>query len=242
MLLDSFQRDAEFTEFGNKVSGSSCAMPWSPGWRAALKQYPQHADIPIERPIFVTGLPRTGTTAVHRLLAADPRHQGLEMRLTEFPQPRPPREAWAENPVFPQPRGPFSETHVENPDFMGLHHMSADQVEERRQLLRQSLHSISYETPAHVPRTPNGCATSTGPAVSTASPQSAADRLKRCRDALGTEEPQPSVRARRGVGDLPRRAGDPVPPACRDDRRLDVLAGSAHHRGMVQYFRRRDDR
>ena len=40
---------------------------------AAWKQYPQHADVPIERPIFVTGLPRTGTTVMHRLLSADPR-------------------------------------------------------------------------------------------------------------------------------------------------------------------------
>jgi Ni/Co efflux regulator RcnB len=38
--------------------------------------------VAIERPIFVTGLPRTGTTALHRLLAADPAHQGLQMWLT----------------------------------------------------------------------------------------------------------------------------------------------------------------
>ena len=35
-------------------------------------EFPEHADVPIERPIFVVGLPRTGTTALHRLLCADP--------------------------------------------------------------------------------------------------------------------------------------------------------------------------
>ena len=95
-------RDADLTELGSKMSrffvrNALVARLLS---EAAWKQYPQHADVPIERPIFVTGLPRTGTTALHRLLSADPRHQGLELWLAEFPQPRPPRETWSENPVF----------------------------------------------------------------------------------------------------------------------------------------------
>ncbi|MET0703989.1 MAG: sulfotransferase, partial [Mycobacterium sp.] len=118
---------------------------------AAWKQYPQHVDVPIERPIFVTGLPRTGTTAIHRLLTADPSHQGLQLWLAEFPQPRPPRETWPDNPVFQQLDAQFTKAHEENPDYTGLHYMTADEVEECWQLLRQSLHSVSYETLAHLP-------------------------------------------------------------------------------------------
>ncbi|KMO67993.1 sulfotransferase family protein [Mycolicibacterium chlorophenolicum] len=153
VLLDSYQRDADLTEFGSKmqrffVRNALVARLVS---EAAFKQYPQHVDVPIERPIFVTGLPRTGTTAVHRLLAADPRHQGLELWLAEFPQPRPPRETWSQNPVFQQLDAQFSKAHAENPDYTGLHYMTADEVEECWQLLRQSLHSVSYETLAHLP-------------------------------------------------------------------------------------------
>jgi hypothetical protein len=118
---------------------------------AAWKQYPEHAEVTIERPIFVTGLPRTGTTVIHRLLTADPRHQGLELWLAEFPQPRPPRETWSENPVFAQIDAQFAKAHAENPDYTGLHYMTADEVEECWQLLRQSLHSVSYETLSHLP-------------------------------------------------------------------------------------------
>jgi hypothetical protein len=85
------------------------------------------------------------------LLAADPRHQGLELWLAEFPQPRPPRETWSQNPVFQQLDAQFSKAHAENPDYTGLHYMTADEVEECWQLLRQSLHSVSYETLAHLP-------------------------------------------------------------------------------------------
>src|SRR5688500_2958486 len=66
--------------------------------QAQFNQRPEHADVPIERPIFVMGLPRTGTTALHRLLHADPAHQGLELWLTQYPQPRPPRETWDDDP------------------------------------------------------------------------------------------------------------------------------------------------
>ncbi|HTI74679.1 MAG TPA: sulfotransferase, partial [Mycobacterium sp.] len=153
VLLDSFRRDADLTEIGSKmnrffVRNALVARLVS---EAAWKQYPQHADVAIERPIFVTGLPRTGTTLIHRLLTADPRHQGLELWLAEFPQPRPPRETWSQNPVFAEMDARFKKAHEEDPDYTGLHFMTPDEVEECWQLLRQSLHSVSYETLAHLP-------------------------------------------------------------------------------------------
>lgn len=115
-------------------------------------EHPDHVEVPIERPIFVVGLPRTGTTALHRLLNADPRHQGLELWLTEFPQPRPPRATWEDDPIFAAMQSAFSEHHIENPEFMGIHYMDATSVEECWRLLRQTGKSISYESLAHVPR------------------------------------------------------------------------------------------
>ena len=153
VLLESFRRDADLTELGSKmhrffVRNALVARLVS---EAAFKQYPQHTEVSVERPIFVTGLPRTGTTVIHRLLTADPAHQGLELWLAEFPQPRPARETWSQNPVFQQLDAQFSKAHADNPDYTGLHYMTADEVEECWQLLRQSLHSVSYETLAHLP-------------------------------------------------------------------------------------------
>ena len=153
VILESYQRDADLTPFGSKIcrvylrGALAARLMAQQGW----KQHPQYAEVPVERPIFVTGLPRTGTTALHRLLGADPSHQGLQMWLAEFPQPRPPRETWADNPVFARLNAQFEQHHVENPEFMGLHFMSADEVEECWQLLRQSLHAVAYETLSHLP-------------------------------------------------------------------------------------------
>ncbi|OBI88961.1 sulfotransferase [Mycobacterium sp. 1245805.9] len=153
VLLDSYQRDAGLTELGSKMNrfflrGALVARLFA---ESAWKQYPQYVDVAIERPIFVTGLPRTGTTILHRLLGADPVHQGLHLWLAEFPQPRPPRDTWDENPWYSALNAQFEKAHSENPEYTGLHFMAAYELEECWQLLRQSLHSVSYETLSHLP-------------------------------------------------------------------------------------------
>jgi hypothetical protein len=153
VLLGSLDREARLTPAGAKAQrallrGALAARLLS---EAAWQASPGYAQVPIEAPVFVTGLPRTGTTALHRLLTADPGNQGLEMWLTQVPQPRPPRETWADNPVFRYLQEGFSRHHVAHPEFMGIHFMAADQVEECWQLLQQSMRSISFETLAHIP-------------------------------------------------------------------------------------------
>jgi hypothetical protein len=114
--------------------------------------HPEHADVPIERPVFLMGLPRTGTTALHRYLHADPSTQGLEMWLTQYPQPRPPRGTWEQDPIFNAMQQAFTAHHTDSPDFMGIHYMDATTVEECWRLLRQTGKSNSYESLAHLPR------------------------------------------------------------------------------------------
>ena len=55
------------------------------------KQHPEIADEVVEGPVFVIGLPRTGTTALSQLVAADPQFRSL--RMWESQQPTPPPEA-----------------------------------------------------------------------------------------------------------------------------------------------------
>ena len=153
VLLDSYARDEELTPLGSKMSrvflrGALTARLLS---EAAWRRYPGHSEVDIRQPVFVTGLPRTGTTALHRLLTTEPAHQGLELWLTQAPQPRPPRESWDADPVFAQLQAMYEQHHVEHPEFMGVHYIAADQVEECWQLLRQSMRSISFECLAHLP-------------------------------------------------------------------------------------------
>lgn len=153
VLLHSYRQDAELTPFGNRAVRATLrdALMARLLSESAWQQHPAHTEVAIERPIFVTGLPRTGTTALHRLLCADPAHQGLEMWLTQVPQPRPPRETWSANPMYQHMQAAFAKHHVERPEFMGVHYMSADMVEECWQLLRQSMRSLAFESLAYLP-------------------------------------------------------------------------------------------
>ena len=153
VILESYARDADLTPLGQKVArvglrgALGARLIANAGWAA----HPEHADVVIDRPIFVTGLPRSGTTALHRLLTADPGHQGLELWLAELPQPRPPRDTWAADPAFRHIQAGYQQHHIEHPEFMGVHYIAADTVEECGQLLRQTLRSVSYECLAHLP-------------------------------------------------------------------------------------------
>ena len=166
MLLDSCARDAGLTPLGRKVQramlrGALTARLFS---EAAWQAHPEYAQVP-DRPAGVRH--RAAQDRHHRAAPAAhrrPGHQGLEMWLAEVPQPRPPRATWADNPVFQYIQAGFERHHAEHPEFMGVHYMAADQVEECWQLLRQSMRSISFECLAHLPATRPGCAGRTGPA------------------------------------------------------------------------------
>ena len=153
VLLDSCAHEAALTPSGARAQraflrGVLMARLCS---EAAWQANPEYAEVTIGRPVFITGLPRTGTTALHRLLTADPASQGLEMWLAQVPQPRPPRHTWPDNPVFQYIQAGFSRHHEEHPEFMGVHYLAADQVEECWQLLQQSMRAVSFETLAYVP-------------------------------------------------------------------------------------------
>lgn len=153
VLLESYESEADLTSAGRKAARAglrgalAARLLCEAGWAA----HPEHAAVPVERPIFVTGLPRSGTTALHRLLTADPGHQGLELWLADVPQPRPPRDTWAANPVFQRIQAAYAQHHIEHPEFMGVHYIAADTVEECWQLLRQTLRSVAFECLAHLP-------------------------------------------------------------------------------------------
>ena len=55
----------------------------------AYKQHPEIDDEVVGGPVFVIGLPRTGTTALSQLVAADPQFRSLRMWESQAPTPPP---------------------------------------------------------------------------------------------------------------------------------------------------------
>src|SRR4051812_23198657 len=63
------------------------------GWR----DHPEVLGTELGVPVFIVGIPRTGTTALHQLLSVDPQFQVAAKWLHLHPQPRPPRDTWPRN-------------------------------------------------------------------------------------------------------------------------------------------------
>ncbi|MBV9511715.1 MAG: sulfotransferase [Caulobacteraceae bacterium] len=117
---------AEASAMGTIVSALVGRLWSQAGWNA----HPEFAAQPIERPLIIIGLPRTGTTALHQLLSLDPQFQGLERWLTGTPMPRPPRAAWATHPVYQAAVQRIEAFRAVAPHVAAAHWAEADDVDE----------------------------------------------------------------------------------------------------------------
>lgn len=116
-------------------------------WRAR----PDVLALPLKAPIIVTGLPRTGTTTLHKLLAIDPQFQELEFWIGNAPQPRPPRDQWADHPDFRATDAYVTDFYERVPEFLQVHQMTAAEPEEDRTLLIQDFAHLLFMDSAWLP-------------------------------------------------------------------------------------------
>jgi hypothetical protein len=106
---------------------------------------------PIPRPLVITGLVRTGSTALHYLIGQDPDLQRLEYWLAAQPQPRPPASEWPDHPDFRRAEAELDFLYKTAPGLMAVHEMNADWPEECRHILAQSFTDDCYESAATLP-------------------------------------------------------------------------------------------
>ena len=114
-----------------------------------LQREPEIGAIAIERPIFLVGPPRSGTTFLHRLLAQDPAHR--TPRLWEAMQPPPPTPRYRGDPAYFEKdyRVEAARRYLEarlrfSPQMAAIHSTDVDVPEECFGLLETSLRSHSF--------------------------------------------------------------------------------------------------
>jgi hypothetical protein len=116
-----------------------------------FKERPDALSRPIVRPLIITGVPRTGTTALHKLLSMDDQFQGLERWLTVFPMPRPPREQWAQHPLYRSVVDGLEAFFQSAPQMRAAHNMVADDIDECLEVLKQNFCSNNFGSTYRVP-------------------------------------------------------------------------------------------
>jgi hypothetical protein len=116
-----------------------------------IKNNPDCLTHPIVEPIFILGLPRTGSTALHKLLAAAPGTQALEYWLACTPDVRPPRDAWKDHPQYIETVRALERIYDSLPEYRSVHSMKADEADECRLLFLQDFTGMTFSSNATIP-------------------------------------------------------------------------------------------
>ncbi|MDG2308647.1 MAG: sulfotransferase [Candidatus Binatia bacterium] len=153
MLLGSLDDEARLTDVGDLVMRGMIVEALKGRLRSesGFARFSGAEETPIDRPIFIVGLPRTGTTALHHLMAQNPVLQGLEIWLAGAPKPRPPRRAWAEDPDFVASDKQIRSLYERSPEMKAIHFMSAELPDECWRLFSQDFAHSSWEAQSYVP-------------------------------------------------------------------------------------------
>jgi len=119
-----------------------------------LKRYPEIHDEPIERPIIVVGMPRSGTTHLLNLLGADTRLRSTPLWQTyaPVPNPRDPVGPDGVDPRYARVAASWEAQLASNPLSAAMHAMEPDHFHEDVELMGPNFAGYNFEWLARAPK------------------------------------------------------------------------------------------
>jgi hypothetical protein len=154
-LCDGFMADARLNDLGVEIAALDVVRALKNrlqvvDWR---KSHPEIAEEKIERPIFIVGQPRTGTTILFDLLAQDP---SLRPPLTwevDAPLPVPRPETYETDPRIAETQASLEMSEHIIPGFMSWHPMGAQVGQECVRITASQfcsmIFSVQYRLPSY---------------------------------------------------------------------------------------------
>ncbi len=110
----------------------------------ALARHPEIRSVDIGAPVYLTGLPRTGTSALLNLLATDPAMRPMALWEGMHPSPLPGKPPKDEDPRYVAMRDAIAAMYEHHPGFEAIHHTTADTPEECVHLLNHTFADVQY--------------------------------------------------------------------------------------------------
>jgi hypothetical protein len=152
-LLDAMENESALTTLGRITARADIVRLLGNRLRIedAHRQHPEIGASPISAPIFVVGLPRTGTSILHELLAQDPANRTPMSWEVMHPWP-PPERATCDT----DPRIALVDKHLGGvdrliPGFKTMHPMGARLPQECVALMQYDFASMVWSTTHRVP-------------------------------------------------------------------------------------------
>jgi hypothetical protein len=153
-LIAALDADSELTLFGRlSIRWDMLRLLRNAGLvDAAHAGDPSLAAAGVEKPIFILGLPRSGTTFLHTLLAADPDNQVPRNWQTIYPAPRPPDFCAAASRQVRRVDAQLKLFDGLAPGFARLHPVTADSPQECSEITAHAFRSYRFDTTFRVPK------------------------------------------------------------------------------------------
>ncbi|HBG04426.1 MAG TPA: sulfotransferase [Geobacter sp.] len=152
ILLRSFEEDARLNLIGRITV--HCEMVRVLSNRLCMQAdrvlYPRIAQESIRQPIFITGLPRSGTTFLHGVLSRDPACRAPEVWEVMHPSPPPETAGYTDDPRIERTRRELSFLDILMPDFDKCHTIDATLPQECIAMTDHSFLSYLFESMYYV--------------------------------------------------------------------------------------------
>jgi PAS domain-containing protein len=155
-LTESLDREAGLSPLGRMLARQLVVQLLVTRLRLfeLLRLHPEIADEPVEAPIFIIGLPRTGTTHLHTAMSHDERLRSMPYWESLDPIPDPhaaPRPEGKADPRIARCAQGLRLVHYGLPLMPAMHEMTAEGPHEEIQLLAVAFETMFFEAGYNVP-------------------------------------------------------------------------------------------
>lgn len=153
VLLPALEFEAALSPFGRMIAHGSLLKVlkerlWAEEW---FRRHPEILERPVVAPVVIVGQMRSGTTRIHRLLAADPRFAHLRLYEAMCPVPRPGSRAGPRDPRIRIVRHGVGVLNAINPGNGAAHPTGTLEPDEELGLLEASITGAQIEAQRRVP-------------------------------------------------------------------------------------------
>jgi len=148
LLLDGLEKEANLSLLGRLVARGDLLRTLENRLRMVdlFRRHPEIAEQRVNRPVFVVGPPRSGTTIFHDLLAMDPDNRVPMTWETCYPLPPPETASFRTDPRIAQVQADLDRVDQLIPEFKKMHPMGAERAQECVAITSHDFASMVYQT------------------------------------------------------------------------------------------------
>jgi hypothetical protein len=153
LLLDSLEKEARLNAIGRMIARERVLghVVNRLNYVGDRKQHPEIAREEIVRPVFIIGMPRTGTTILHDVLAQDPDTRAPLTWEAMFPSPPPEAATFASDPRIAACAATFPSVDLQIPAFKAMHPMGAELSQECVTMMGETMCTPLFHNQFRVP-------------------------------------------------------------------------------------------